>query len=407
MNRPNPTPPQPDPPSKAIAISSGDGGQARNPRRNDRARNRRREQGRNSPRRFGRAATRKRNARRRAKLQCTVAGGDARVVSQQVDSITKACARDYNGVAIKRQLNGFGVVFALMVEAIALGLRVDGRFERTWAHPLSRRLATSMIFLGYECQEQKFKGRTVWCVAGYSVPCIGLQATVRFCANAIYDAEGKPKGVSVTTMSGDIGRLRDGGFLLAEEKPHAHQFDSQKLIAQGKGWAVGPQQKNPDGSLKWQRNKDGSYKLDANGNRIPVQWAFNHYYIPFCPFAEGTRGRVKPGKFDHPFRSKQSTGEHPTPALATTEGGRLADAKQYARDVAAADLAAQLAERDAKRTQPDATAAEVERIQTPRDRPRDRPRPSQPEPPTLTYDAAWLARMIAQSDADPPGSTDS
>ena len=375
--------------------------------RNGNPRNRRREQGRNSPRRFGRAATRKRNARRRAALRCTVAGGDARVVSQQVDAITKACARDYDGTAIKRQLNGFGVVFALTAEAIALGLRVDGSFERTWVHPLSRRLATSMIFFGYESQEQSFKGKRVWCIAGYSVACIGMQATVRFCGNAIYDADGKPKGVSVTTMSGDIGRLRDGGFLLAEEKPHAHQFDAQKLIRSGKGWAVGPQQKNPDGSLKWQRNPDGSYKLDAHGNRIPVQWAFNHYYIPFCPFAPGTRGRVKPGKFNHPFRSKRSTGEHPTPPHATTEGGRLADAKQYARDVAADALAAQLAERDAQRTRPDATAAEVERIQTPQPKPRDRPRPSQPEPPTLAYDAAWLARMIALSDADPPDATDS
>jgi len=350
------------------------------------------------------------------------------VVSQQVDSITKACARDYNGVAIKRQLNGFSVVFALMVEAIALGLREDGTFERTWAHPMSRRLATTMIFLGYECQESKLKGQPVWAVIGYSVKAIGTQTTVRFCANAIYDAEGKPKGASINTLSRDICRLRKAGFLVEEDKPHQHQYDAQKLIAQGKGWAVGPQQKNPDGSLKWQMNADGSYKLDGNGNKIPVQWAFNHYYIPFSPFAEGTRERCKPGKFDHPFRSKRSTGEHPTPMLATNGPARLADAKAYARAQAAAALAAKLAKQDAARlgttTEGDDYGAAIEPLPVAapamlqRKRGDGEPRPFDFESgipfarPTRDdridwRDPALVARLMALSDSDPPDPTDS
>ncbi len=413
MDLPNPTPRDPTPPSKAIVIGTRDGGAVPQARKK---RNRRREQGKRSPPRSSRERTIKRNARRRAKLKCTVATGDARIVSQQLDSITRACARDYDGVAIKRQLNGFDVVFALMVEAVSLGLREDGTFARTWAHPQSRRLATDMIFLGYESKETKFKGRVVWSICGYSVKAIGVQSTVRFCANAIYDAEGKPKGASINTLSRDIGALRAGGFLLPEEQAHSHQYDSEKLIAQGKGWCVGPQQRNPDGSLKWRRDADGSYQLDANGNRIPMRFAFNHYYIPFCPFAPMTRGRCMPGKFDHPFRSATSTGKHPTPAHAATQGGRLEDARQYARDTAAELLRAQLDARDAERTQPweedpAAAAAAVERIKAySKPKPRDRPaRPSQPRPERVCHweDPERMARLIANADSDPPDRADS
>ena len=411
MDHPQPNPQTGPPPREAIA-NSGKGAGA--PTKATAA-SRRRAQGKTSPLRSSRARTIKRNARRRAKLACTVACGDARIVSQQVDSITRACARDYNGVAIKRQLNGFGSLFALMVEAVALGLRADGTFERQWSHPLARRLATEMIFLGYECRESKFRGQTVWCVEGFSVKAIGTQSTVRFCANAVYDAEGKPKGASINTLSRDIGRLRAGGFLLPEGKPHAHQFDAIKLIRQGKGWAVGPQQRNPDGSLKWRKNDDGSYLLDADGSRIPVHWAFNHYYIPFCPFAPGTRGRVRPGKFDHPFLSDESTGEHPVPMIATTAEGRVEDLKAYARQRTQAALDAKLAKRDAEREaaapELDAAveAAHIERLKAPprRERTPRRPQP-RPQPDAergLWEDPDYMARMMANS--DPPDGADS
>lgn len=327
-------------------------------------------------------SSRKRTARRREKLRCTTAGGvDPRIISQQVDSITRACARDYNGVEIKRQLNGFGALFALMVEAIALGLCEDGSFERTWADPQARRLATMMIFLGYECQETRFHGEAAWVVRGYSVRTLGSQTTVRFCANAIYDADGKPRGAHVNTLSRDIRKLMEDGFLVPEKEPHSHQFDAKKLIAQGKGWCVGPPKKNPDGSPM----------LDKNG--VQMQYSFNHYFIPFCPFAPGTRGRVKPGKFDHPFRSKQSTGEHPTPASATTPQGRVEDAKQYARDQVDAVLRAQLGKRD--EISGSLPWAGLDSASRPALEPRLPVKPEWENP-------ARMAQMIALSGSDPP-----
>ena len=350
--------------------------------------------------RHGRAATRKRNQRRRVALRCTVAGGDARVIPQQVESITRRCASDCEGIEIKRQLNGFDFVFAMAVHDMALGLREDGTFERTWENPQSRRLATLMIFLAYSCDESTFRGRDVYRVRGYSVGTLGFQTTVRWCANARYDADGKPIGPHINTTSRDLALIRVSGLLLAEDSPHAHQFDARKLLAAGLLWLVGPPK----------TQADGSPMLDKHGEQM--QFAFNHYYLTINPFASGTRSRCRPGRFDHPFTSPKATGRKHQPADAMTHMGRVVAAQAQAEQRRADKLAARLAATDAARgivaPSPDAGRAQGDgdgaQLAPGRRRPIRRARPvivpTEEIPPW--ENAEFMARVIARAGSDPP-----
>ena len=336
---------------------------------------------------FGPKSTQAFRKRMRKRLAPT-SGGNAVIIDREVRSICRRVASDYTGMEIKKQLNGCDEIFALAAHDDILGARPDGTFERTFAHPMSRRLAVTLILFAYQGRRGTFLGRDVFVVNGFSRRTIGLMATERWCANAVHDADGNLVGPHINTVSRAIGRLRRSGLLLKEAAPHQHQYDARELVKRGLGHLCGPAKTNPDGTPK----------LDKNGDQ--EQWAFNHYYLTLCPLAPGTRNRIRPGRFDWAFRSRTAGKKYPAPEAQTAEGrvDRIREDAIRRRDQSLDDMLEardrdRLAKLEAARATPAVREAAVRRV-----------------PDACWEDAGYMARMIAgavPTDPDPPGNADS